>query len=161
MERGTMKKAPKLITLSAFGLIGSPFLTAVTCVLNLIPFIGTVVWVAILIHFAHCVEDERLEYFPDTNIAVFTACAYAPGLAASFIFCAVMSNVTANDYGYGGLVGGLFGYIVLGSQIVFAFIGSMFSLYSALKAPKKSKLPKLPYCPDRIDPDEFFNGKGE
>lgn len=151
-----MRKAAKLITFSVFALVGSPVLSAVTFVLNLIPFLGSIAWIAILIHFAHTVEDERKEYFSEFNIWLFTACAYLPGLAASAVFCLVMSNVNAYYN-----VGSLFGFITLGSQVVFAFIGLMFSLSAALKAPRESKLPKLPYCPDQVDPNEFFNDQRE
>lgn len=152
MERDMMRKALKLITFSVFALVGSPVLTSITFVLNLIPFLGSIAWIAILIHFAHTVEDERKEYFSEFNIWLFTACAYLPGLAATAVFCLVMANVDAYYN-----VGLLFGFIALGSQVVFAFIGLIFSLCAYLSVSKESRLPKLPYCSDQINADDFFN----
>lgn len=158
-----MRKAPNLITYFAFALIGNPVLIGITAMLNLIPFIGTGCCVILLVYFANCIEKERKGYFPDVNIALFTACAYGPGLAASIIFCSVISKDAADHPGpgYGGLIANLLWLFLFGSQLIFALIGSTIALSAALNAPKKSKLPKLPYCSDQIDPDEFFNDKGE
>lgn len=152
-----MRKALKLITFSFFAMIGSPILTSIVFLINLLPIIGTVIWIGLLIHFARTVEEERKEYFSDINIAVFTACAYLPGVAASLALFLAMGSATDDPFG----VGFLFGAVVFGSQVVFALVGMIFSLIVYLSVPKESKLPKLPYCPDQIDADEFFNDSKE
>lgn len=150
-----MRKALKLIIFSLFAMIGSPILTSIVFFVNLLPIIGTVIWIGLLIHFARTVDEERKEYFSDINIAVFTACAYLPGVVASLALFFAMANAPDDSFG----VGFIFGAVVFGSQIVFALIGMIFSLIAYLSVPKESKLPKLPYCPEQIDADDFFDGK--
>lgn len=125
-----MNVKKEAILLAVKGLLISPIESIFITAAFLIPIAGTVLWILAVIKVARFFEGLRREYYLEMNVALFTACAYFPGLIAAVIF-----SITAftHDYGpgsWGGILGVFLGLAALISQISLSIAGWIYALKS-------------------------------
>lgn len=125
-----MNKTKEAILLAVKGLLISPIESIFITAAFLIPVAGTVLWILAVIKAARFFEELRREYYLEMNAALFTACAYVPGLIAAIIFFVIAFT---RDYGagsWGGILGAFSGIAALISQISLSVAGWIYALKS-------------------------------
>ncbi len=128
-----MNVKKEAILLAVKGLLISPIESIFITAASLIPIAGTVLWILAVIKVARFFEGLRREYYLEMNAALFTACAYSPGLIAAVIFCILMFTLPLayNDInGWGGIARLFFGLAALISQISLSIAGWIYALKS-------------------------------
>lgn len=121
------------ILLAVKGLLLAPLESVFITAALLIPIAGTVLWILAVIKVARFFEGLRIEYYLEMNAALFTACAYLPGLIASVVFCILMFTLPLADNdinGWGGIGRVFFGLAALISQISLSVAGWIYALKS-------------------------------
>ncbi len=125
-----MNVKKEAILLAVKGLLISPIESIFITAVFLIPIAGAVLWILAVIKVARFFEGLRREYYLEMNAALFTACAYLPGLIAAVIF---FITAFTHDYGagsWGGILGAFLGLAALISQISLSIAGWIYALKS-------------------------------
>ncbi len=128
-----MNKAKEAIFLAVKGLLFAPLESVFVVTGIFIPFVGIILCIAAVIATARFIEKVRKEFYLEMNAALFTACAYSPGLIAAIIFCILMFTLPLayNDInGWGGIARLFFGLVALISQISLSIAGWIYALKS-------------------------------
>ncbi len=128
-----MNKKKEAILLAVKGLLFAPLESVFITAAFLIPIAGSVLSIVAVIAVARFFEKARREYYLEMNAAIFTACAYLPGLIAAVIFCTLMFTLPlgGNDInGWGGIGRVFFGLAALISQISLSIAGWIYAMRS-------------------------------
>ncbi len=128
-----MNKTKEAILLAVKGLLFAPLESVFVVTGIFIPFVGIILFIAAVIGVARFIEKVRKEFYPEMDVALFTACTYIPGLIAAVVFFILMFTLPRADSdinGYGALAGGILGGLALISQILLSIAGWIYAMKS-------------------------------
>ncbi len=128
-----MNKTKEAILLAVKGLLFAPLESVFVVTGIFIPFVGIILCIAAVIGVARFIDKVRKEFYPEMDAALFTACAYIPGLVAAVVFFILMFTLPRADNdinGYGALARGILGGLALISQISLSIAGWIYDMKS-------------------------------